>query len=238
MNKHFFKIAILLLFFCMYENVYALDTCPAKDKVELSSVASRVKVNREIQMKEDGTPYFVFNIYNLTDKIYIKMSVKKDGTDSLVKPAEFINSMMSDAGTYTFTDDNITEVYNYELQVFAGTEECTQELRTIKTNKPMRNKYHDYDECKYDETETNMYCKEWIDKAFNLDEFEILKRIETSKSAGRITTTTATTKVVRDNSNKKMHMLKLIAVGMISFFIVLLILYLYIRVDNIRRSSL
>ena len=172
--------SLLLIFVCafIFECTYvqaATSTCSTSLKKELAQAASSVKVDYEIKdfseektIEVDGhettykIPNYVFeiSIYNLTDDIYAYVQ-KTDNS-----PAFSVYNDSAIDGVYTFTDENIGDIYNYKITVRSKSSECNNvTLRTLKFTKP---RYNAYSEFTYCQNSSNYYCQRFIGTEINI----------------------------------------------------------------------
>ena len=121
-------------------------------------------------------------------------------------------------------------------------EECVGNLRKFKLSIPIRNSYHDLDDCKRSGMEDYYYCKEWIVNEFNLSSTEIEKKIRNKyESLKNKTTTKCIGCEERERNEAKIksfnEMKKKIIMGL-SIGIVLDLLIIIVQIINIRRNEI
>ena len=237
------KKFLIILFFlfsslCMTIDVYAEDnTCTYKEKANLNKLAGSVEVSYDIVKNTDGSYTFKISAYNITSELSITVTNDYDATFFLTIVSEMTNN-----GTYTFEVNDYSNIIKYNFVVRATTSPCTSDLKKLTLIKPKKNKYHDYNECKLADTEGYTYCAEWITKEIALSESEVLEKIQEQRSYVK---KIKTTKCVNCSTNVRMYarleMVKMykrfIVIGL-SIGIALDIIYIYLKVSNIRRSEL
>ncbi|MCH5166599.1 MAG: hypothetical protein J1F35_01780 [Erysipelotrichales bacterium] len=229
---------LLFSYFCITSNVYAEDnSCTYKEQANLNKLAGSVEVSYDIQKNTDGTYIFKISIYNLTSDLSVTVTNDYDATFFLTIVSEMTNN-----GTYTFEVNDYTNIIKYSFVVRATTSPCTSDLKKLTLVKPKKNKYHDYNECKLADTEGYTYCTEWITKDITLSESEVLEKIQEQRSyVKRIKTTKCAncSTNVRMSARLEMIMMykRFIVIGL-SIGIALDIIYIYLKVSNIRRSAL
>ena len=228
---------LLLLSFCMTLNVYAEDgTCTYKEKAELNKQAGSVEVSYDIEKNADGSSKFKISVYNITKDLYVTVTNDYDDTRLTIIPALTTN------GSYTFEINDSTNIIKYSFVVSSFISGCSGDLKKINLVKPKRNKYHDYNECKFTDTEKYTYCEEWITKDITLSESQVLKKIEEQRSYNKKITTTKCANCssnVRSNARlERIKMAKRFIVFGLSLGVALDMIYIYLKISNIRRSEL
>jgi len=153
-------ILIFILFICSSTNVYA--ECDFTETNRLNSLAVNVKASYEHFEVEDKsyTPLdgatqeeienyvvkvlnFKIHIANITKELYVTV------TDSVTKNTKTYNYSDTKNGEITFIQDDLTQVYNYTINIYSSNE----------TNCP------------------DTKCHEFLNvKSVSLDEFESLSR--------------------------------------------------------------
>ncbi len=164
----------------------AMNTCPTSLRKQLAQAASSVKVDYEIKdfseektIEVDGhettykIPNYIFeiSIYNMTDDIYVYVQ-KTNNT-----PGFSVYNDSAIDGVYTFTDENIGDIYNYKITVRSNSAECSGvTLRTTKFTKP---RYNAYSEFTYCQNSSNYYCQRFIGTEINIkDANDFLSKIK------------------------------------------------------------
>lgn len=240
-HKLVFLGFILISVFCLSLNVYAEEetsgSCSYKEKANLNKLAGSVTASYEIEKKEDGTSSFKISVYNVTNGLYVNVIAGDDDeTMFTIVPEE------TDNGTYSFVVDDENNIIEYNMTVQSSSSNCFGDLKKIKLVKPKKNKYHDYNECKFADTENYSYCKEWITKEITLSESDVLNKIEEQREYLKKTITTSCANCSQDvNDSAHLRLInmyrKFIVIGL-SIGIALDIIYIYIKVSNIRRAEL
>lgn len=166
---------ILCAFIVGFTSVEAASSCPTSTKKQLAQNAARVKVDYEIKdfseekiIEVDGhettykIPNYVFEItvYNVTEDLSIYIQKTNNDRQIVVTYQDTVD------GTYTFTDNNFGEIYNYNISVRANGDECRgTTLRSTKFTKP---RYNAYSEFTYCQNSTNYYCQRFIGTEISL----------------------------------------------------------------------
>lgn len=236
--KNLIMFFLLFSFFCMTLNVYAEDaSCTYKERANLNKLAGSVETSYDIVKKDDGSYTFKISVYNITSELSVNVTNDIDDDYFLIIVPEMTNN-----GTYTFEVNDSTNIITYNFVVRATTSPCTSDLKKMSLIKPKRNKYHDYNECKLADTEGYTYCAEWITKDITLSEAEVLKKIEEQRSyVKKIKTTQCESCINNVRLSARLGLIymyrKFIVIGT-SIGIALDIIYIYLKVSNIRRSEL
>lgn len=196
---YFYLLLFSLTSVFLNSYVYAEETtaaCSNKEVNEIRVEAANVKATYDYNYDEVGNVVsFTISIFNITDRMLIDITPPIEG-DSLSTVRTYHSTT---DGTYSFVDTNLTTATRYKIVVYAYTDACFKKIRTISIDKPLRNKYHDYADCKYVDMQDFMYCQEWITKDFNMKEHQIKtilasKRLDnknkftTESESGNITT--------------------------------------------------
>ena len=241
MRKKLLVVTFLLVsIFCLNLSVYAEDaenTCTYKDKANLNKLAGSVEIVYDVQQKEDGTYKFIMKVYNITSELYINVTNDYDKDFYLT-----IVSSETTNGTYSFEIDDDSNVIKYTFVIKSTNFACTGSLKTINVIKPKKNKYHDYNECKFTDTENYTYCQEWITREITLSESEVLNKIAEQRSYNKKITSTTCANCSSDVRLKsRLELIKMykrfIVIGL-SIGIALIIIYIYLKISNIRRAEL
>lgn len=239
-------IAIAFLFFLIVStrniDVYAegtteaTNTCDYKTQANLNKLAASVTASYEIEKKEDGSNVFKISVYNVVDNLFVSVTNEDEEFSLTITPAHLTN------GVYTFDVANDTDVIKYNFVVRSLIQGCTGDIKKFSLIKPKKNKYHDYNECKFSDTEKYSYCEEWITKDFTLSEEQILAKInEQRNNIKKITTTKCIDCESSVRSTAKLTRIKLIKkiiVVILSILIALDIIYIYVKVCKIKDSEI
>lgn len=232
---------LVLICFCSTKTALAEETttkasCDYKTRAELNKLAASVTASYDIEKREDGRYIFKFTVYNVVENLFVSVTNEAETLSLVITPAHLTN------GVYTFNIENDTDVIRYNFVVRSLIQNCTGDLKKFTVIKPKRNKYHDYNECKFTDTENYSYCEEWVTKDFSLSESEIIRKINEQRSVNKKITTTKC--VDCDESaratakSRKEKLIKKIIVVVISILIALDIIYLYIKTCRIKDSEL
>lgn len=152
----------IILIICIILNLSLLDvdaasTCDATEISRLNGIASKVKVNYEIEMKTvenenykiDGgeptmeVPNVILDIYNMTDDIFIIVSNNLNNTTKTIVYSD------TDNGKYKLdTYDNFNGIAVYTFDIYAKSEPCKpRKLNSITYTKPIENPLYRMDIC-------------------------------------------------------------------------------------------
>ncbi len=234
-DKIVILIAVLFSYLIPNVRVLAEGTCSYKDQADLNKAAGKVETSYSFERDETGAEYFLISIYNVVDNIYV------DVESETLEEAVIATPSGSTAGVYSFRVNDIDNVIKYEMYVRSSIEGCQGDLRKLTLTKPKKNKYHDYDECKFEDTEKIPYCQEWITKDFGMTEKEILAKIEEQRSLKQVIIDDTKNETDNIRASNKLELLKQIrryAILGLSIGISLDIIFIYLKISDIRRSSL
>lgn len=242
--KKVIVIAFLFLLIVSTHNtgVYAeeatttANTCDYKTQANLNKLAASVTASYDIEKKEDGSNVFKISVYNIVDGLFVSVTNEDKEFSLTITPAHLTN------GVYTFDVANDTDVIKYNFVVRSLIQGCTGDIKKFSLIKPKKNKYHDYNECKFSDTEKYSYCEEWITKDFTLSEEQILTKInEQRNNVKTITTTKCVDCESSVRSSAKLTRLKIIkkmVVIVLSILIALDIIYIYVKTCRIKDSEI
>lgn len=238
--KNVIAIVFLLLVTFSFNPLesYAEDakTCDYKTQAELNKLAASVTASYEIEKKEDGTNVFKISVYNIVENLFVSVVDENETFSLTITPAHLTN------GVYTFEIANDTDVIKYNFVVRSLIQGCTGDIRKFSLIKPKKNKYHDYNECKFTDTEKYSYCEEWITKDFSLSESQILEKINEQRNGIKKITTTKCIDCendVRNSANlSRIKMIKKIIVIVLSILIALDIIYIYVKTCKIKDAEI
>lgn len=231
---------ILGLSFCNVDS-YAEETttsatCDYKTQANLNKLAANVTASYEIEKREDGTNVFKISVYNIVDTLYVSVTDELEELSLTITTAHLTN------GIYTFEVPNDTDIIKYNFVVRSLSSGCTGDIKKFSLVKPKRNKYHDYNECKFTDTEKYSYCEEWITRDFTLTESQILAKINEQRNSGKKITTTkcadCDTNVRLSSRLTRTRLIKKIIVVALSILIALDIIYLYVKVCRIKDAEI
>lgn len=238
MGKKWFIVVIsIFLTFSVGTNVYAEETCSYKNRAELNKIAANVIAAYEVKKDENNQTFFRVSIYNITENIYVNITNSINPDELLI-----VNPPMTTNGVYSFDVKDINTVITYTIVVRSSIPGCTEDIRRFTFIKPKKNKFYDYEECKYDDTAEYSYCSEWITSDFTLSDDAILTKIEEQRQKIKVITTTRCVDCIEDvrysaQKKKIMQIKKIIVIGL-SIGISLDLIFIYIKVSNIRRYEL
>jgi len=242
MKKNIVIIFLLVIMcFCSTRVVLAEETttkqnCDYKTRAELNKLAASITASYDIEKREDGKYIFKFTVYNVVENLFVSVTDETETLSLVVTPAHLTN------GVYTFNIENDTDVIRYNFVVRSLLPNCSGDLKKFTVVKPKRNKYHDYNECKFTDTENYTYCQEWVTRDFSLNESEIIKKINEQRSINKKITTTKCVdcdEKTRDQARlSREKIIKKIIVIVVSILSALDIIYIYIKSCRIKDSEL
>lgn len=240
--KRVITIAFLLFlvlscsFECFAEEAGNKETCDYKTRAELNKLAANVTASYEIEKSENGSNVFKITVYNVVENLFVSVTDEEETFSLTITPAHLTN------GVYTFEVANDTDVIKYNFAVRSLIQGCTGDLKKFSLIKPKKNKYHDYNECKFTDTEKYSYCEEWITKDFSLSESQILAKINEQRSGKKKITTTACVGCENDirlaAKTTRLKMIKKLIVIVLSVLMALDIIYIYIKICKIKDAEI
>lgn len=172
-------IAFLFISFIFVSSPKALE-CSAREKVSLSSEATKIMASYEFKTDENGANYFLITVYNLSPSTFVSYTDRNYNINSLV---------YSENGDPSFKDYNLDDIYKYQFDIYVnGSEGCVSKIRSFTITKPKRNPFYtNMIECKYEKMKDYYYCQEWISTEFKVDNSTIEDSIK--KEYNKTTTT-------------------------------------------------
>lgn len=167
------KYLILICFFCMIKNVYAVDDCSTTEMARLRELANNVEIKYDYKVNEYDTGdenekdlVFIYNLKLSNDNSDLKYyyylltaDSKKEITPQELESMDFYEGQVINVQIYSWTD-------NY----------CTNELlRTIKIKIPVYNRFYHYHKEECEKYIDFKYCKEYLENnLLDIDEIEEL----------------------------------------------------------------
>ncbi len=191
------KIRLLIIISCLFylfnvKNVFA--ECDIETRTNAANVSVNYDMERvpidgygqkhpEIDVQETleniNDPYEVatfvhLNIQNVTDRIYITVNNKTEGS------FETYNYADTDNGNILIEIPDTEIIREFEIKVYSKINDClNEELRTININTPKLNEYYYSSMCANNDA---FYCRnEFITNDFNVDENEIYEMYSKSQ---------------------------------------------------------
>ncbi len=233
-----FLILGLVSLFVIPTNVFA-DSCDYKLKAQLNKYAFNVKAEYEFKRSEDGNTYFDIVIYNIVEDIYVNYKSESEGNSSI---GTNVTYAASNSGTYRFSIPIPNKSFDYVFYVRTTKEGCAGDLRKFNLSIPVRNSYHDLDDCKRSGMENYYYCKEWIVDEFDLSASEIEKKISDKYASLKKNTSYkcigCEEKARNEAKIKAFKELKTKIIIGLAIGIVLDILIMIVQIINIRRNEI
>lgn len=197
MKKCFYLLLTIIFVSFISFSVKAEETkCTYSNKNKIRKDASNIKATYDIKKNENGTYYFNFYIYNLTDNIYITV------TNNVTDETFDVVYGETDHGTYSFIDNDLVTIKKYTMTVKTVSYGCIGEFRKINVTKPRYNDISELRICHMEEVDDTLYCEPWVTKYFTNTREEIIEKINRQIEQKR---KMATTKCIACNENDKVQ---------------------------------
>lgn len=124
----------------------------------------------ETFMKEYN--YFNLNISGLSNDLFIKIINNKNDDEIIVNYEDLVNDI------YTIKIDNTTDIIKYYVFFYSLNDNCfAEDIHQKTVIKPKENSVYYYSVCSNELVSENQYCKQFIEKDFNLNEYEIVNKL-------------------------------------------------------------
>ena len=186
-------LSMLTFLICMFGvlGFVKADTskCTPELKAEFQKNAANVNAAYEFVYDENNNVKgFDIKVYNVGDNMSViyNLSPAKTEKKGVFKKRD---------GTAILYDDNLKDIYTYNIEIYSVVEGCNYKIKTISLIKPKRNTYSELVYCSYEENEKSPYCQEWITKNINMSREDVEKIL---KNNIKKTTTTEPTSVCVD----------------------------------------
>lgn len=126
-----------------------------------NSTTKKITIGKDVVNAKIPNYSFLFSIYNITDKVYVRIS-----SNSTANYPQAIYSVDANDGMYTFADNNFGNIFNYTIFVYPNNANCSSRLlKKITITKPKYNAYSEYTYCK---NSSNYYCQKFVNKDLKL----------------------------------------------------------------------
>ena len=178
---------IITLFICLFGviGVVNADTskCTSEMKNANNKAANAITASYDFNYDENRNVIgFTINVYNVPSNMSVLYKTNPDKFN-------ISGSFKLENGNGSITDNNITDIYNYNLEIYTADSGCNYKVKTLKVTKPMKNEYSDSVYCLYSELENNSMCQEWVTKSVGRNREEVeeaLKKLihKTSTTVG------------------------------------------------------
>ena len=166
-------LSMLTFLICMFGviGMVKADTskCTAEMKSEFTKTAASINAAYEFVYDDNnGVRGFDIKIYNIPDNMTASYTI----TPSKPKKTGYFTK---EDGTAKVFDNNTSDIYTYNIDIYTLTEGCNIKAKSLKVVKPKKNPYSDLVYCMYEENEKSTYCQDWITKDISLSEAEVEK---------------------------------------------------------------
>lgn len=190
MNKVINSLLFVFIFFFMIVNVNA--ECSYQERKSLLNDAKSVDVNFSVESRKVQEThinpnnneealvdvdkyYFNFNVLNLNDTLFMKVYNDFDTTEFIV------NSSDLKGGIYTLEIDNISDLITYYIEFYSTNQNCyAEKVLSKKIKKPKENPIYYYSVCSNEKLKDNEYCAHFIDKNFEINDLDIVYKLNDS----------------------------------------------------------
>ena len=187
--KRLINYLFMIFIFIFVFNIYANAECSYQERKDLLDAAKNVDISFDINETEEKHTginpntgkeetskskvyYFKMNIIGNIDNMFLKITNDFDAEEKIV------NSIDMNDNAYSFEIKNSTDIINYKIDFYSRNNNCYAEnITTKRITKPKENLIYYYSICSNDLVSENKYCKQFIDKDFNMNEFEIMKKL-------------------------------------------------------------
>ena len=222
--------------------------CDAKTKLEINTAASNVTAELYYEYKtvgvdgnvhpeipdevikdlESGYARSMFvdiKVNNVSENIYFTISNEDENLNEIVYSNNLIN------GEYIHQVPDTAIIRNYTIKIYSNINDCSdEEIRTIEIKAPMYNELSGTRVCQNNDA---YYCLEFITTPIDLDEWELLKKlnsgIETEEPENL------------NNTNQNQHIILYAIIGLVIILILVIIIKIIKRKKeekDIMRQSL
>lgn len=190
MKKVFYLITTL--FICLFGVVGIVNADTSKCTSELKNsnnkAANAITASYDFVYDDNkNVKGFSINVYNVPSNMTV---IYKTSPDKF----NISGSFDLKDGQGSVEDANLTDIYNYNLEIYSTDSGCNYKVKTLKVVKPMKNEYSDSVYCLYSELEDNSLCQEWITKSIGKSKEEVEDMLQ--KMINKTTTTTGEEKCV------------------------------------------
>lgn len=188
MKKVFnYGLFVLILSFVFINNVNA--ECSYQERKSLLNDAKSVDISFDVVSEEKEmtginpnteeeetfttTVYtFKMNVVGMTNNMFAKITNNYDSSEIIVN----YNDMKD--GMYSINIENTTDIITYYVDFYSTNDNCyADKIKTTTVKKPKINPVYYYSVCSNEEVEDSEYCKQFIDKEFSKNVFDIVKEL-------------------------------------------------------------
>lgn len=181
---------IIFTYFLTFLFVFNVKAeCSYQERKDLLNAAKNVDIYFSVETEErefiginpntdEETTYmkkynfFNLNISGLTQDLFIKIINNKNNDEIIVNYEDLKD------GTYILRNDNTTDLIKYYIYFYSLNDNCFAENVHKKTiNKPKENGVYYYSVCTNEKVSEHEYCKQFIDKDFKLNEYEMVTKL-------------------------------------------------------------
>lgn len=165
---------ILIFILCTFLFVKKVNAeCSYQERKKLLEKSKEVEMYFEPDL---NNKYFVFNLYNLDDELYVNIYNSKTEENKEVHSYDMVDNH------YSFIDNNIDDIITYRVTIYVSNSSCYGNKLTTKTiTKKIINKYYYMDICKG--IEDYQYCKPLLNNKFSLNDDKINENINKYKES-------------------------------------------------------
>lgn len=172
MKKNIKYILLFVIFMFGFVNRVNAE-CTYQDRKELLDKSKDIEVYFEPDL---NNKYFVFNLYNLDDELYVNIYNSKTEENKEVHSYDMVDNH------YSFINNNIDDIITYRVAIYVSNSSCYGNKLTTKTiTKKIINKYYYMDICKG--IEDYQYCKPLLNNKFSLNDDKINENINKYKES-------------------------------------------------------
>ena len=183
--KIVYKLLIVITFIFAF-NLIVNAECSYQERNELLKEAKNVNaffdINSEKKNVERINPnseelesievedyYFILNVLNLTNNMFIKITNNYDDNEIIV------NSNSLNNGVYTYKTDNTSNIITYYLTFYSTKDNCyANKITQISLKKPKENPIYYYSVCSNEYVKDSKYCQHFITNDFKGDVYDIV----------------------------------------------------------------
>lgn len=172
MKKNIKYILLFVIFMFGFINRVNAE-CTYQDRKELLDKSKDIEVYFEPDL---NNKYFVFNLYNLGNELYVNIYNSKTEENKEVHSYDMVDNH------YSFIDNNIDDIITYRVTIYVSNSSCYGNKLTTKTiTKKIINRYYYMDIC--NGIEDYQYCKPLLNNKFSLNDDKINENINKYKES-------------------------------------------------------
>ncbi len=172
MQKNIKYIIVIFVFMFVFSNVVNAE-CNYQERKNLLEKSKDIEVYFEPDL---NNKYFVFNLYNLDDELYVNIYNSKTEENKEVHSYDMVDNH------YSFIDNNIDDIITYRVTIYVSNSSCYGNKLTTKTiTKKIINRYYYMDIC--NGIKDYQYCKPLLNNKFSLNDDKIKENINKYKES-------------------------------------------------------